>query len=709
MKEKISRKLSINVVSVSNTLKLLEGGATVPFIARYRKEVTKNLDEVQIRQIRDTHQYLVDLEERKQTILNSIDEQGKLTSDLKQKILSEDSKTALEDIYLPYKRKRKTRASIAIENGLEPLADLMMEQSNLSGTIEKIVSPFINDNIPDADRALQGARDIVAERINIDSQIRAWLRSIFLSEGIIKTTVNKKEIESASKYQMYFDYQEPIKKIPSHRLLAVFRGESEGFLKIKFLVPDEKMISLVSGKYLKNNNAFFKKDIQVAINDSLQRLILPSITTDVRQSMKEKADIFAVSTFSKNLRQLLLASPLGSKSLIALDPGFRTGIKLVVIDATGKLMFNSAIYPLPPHNKPDEAFELIDRLFLEHDIAFIAVGNGTAGRETESFVKEYISNYRRSVECVMVNEAGASVFSVSDTAREEFPDLDATVRGAVSIGRRLQDPLAELVKIDPKSLGVGQYQHDVNQVLLKNKLDEEVEHCVNLVGVDLNTASQSLLSYVSGIGKTLAKNIVEHRNKNGLFRSRDQVKDVSKFGPKSFEQSAGFLRIRKGSNPLDSSAIHPESYGIVKRMLTDLNTDINCIMGNDALIKSVEAEKYFTEQAGKETVEDILAELHKPGLDPREEFQSVKFLDHIREITDLKEGMVLPGIATNIADFGVFVDLGVHQDGLIHISQLSDSFVKDPCDVVKIGQNLKVKVLAVDVARKRISLSLRGV
>lgn len=709
MKEIISRKLSINIGSVSNTLKLLEDGATVPFIARYRKEVTKNLDEVQIRQIRDTHQYLVELGERKQTILNSIEEQGKLTDELKRKILSEDSKTALEDIYLPYKPKRKTRASVAIENGLEPLADLMMGQSHVSGMVEKIVLPFINDNVPDADTALQGARDIVAERINVDTQIRAWLRSMFLSEAIIKTAVNKKEIEKASKYQMYFDYQESAKKIPSHRLLAVLRGESEGFLKIKFLVPDEKMMALISGKYLKSNNGLFKKDIQVAIDDSLQRLILPSITTDVRQSMKEKADIFAVSTFSKNLRQLLLASPLGSKPLIALDPGFRTGIKLVVIDATGKLMFDSAIYPLPPHSKKDEAFELIDRLFLEHKIAFIAVGNGTAGRETETFVKEYISNYRRSVECVMVNEAGASVFSVSDTAREEFPDLDATVRGAVSIGRRLHDPLAELVKIDPKSLGVGQYQHDVNQVLLKNKLDEEVEHCVNLVGVDLNTASQSLLSYVSGIGKTLAKNIVEHRNKNGLFRSRDQVKNVPKFGPKSFEQSAGFLRIRNGSNPLDSSAIHPESYGIVKRMLTDLNTDINRLMGNDALIKSVEPEKYFTEQAGKETVEDILLELHKPGLDPREEFQSVKFLDHIREITDLKEGMVLPGVATNVADFGVFVDLGVHQDGLIHISQLSDNFVKDPCDVVKIGQNLKVKVLAVDVDRKRISLSLRGV
>ena len=703
----ISRLLGIREQSVKNTLSLFSEGATVPFIARYRKEVTGNLDETQIRAIHDKQKYFIDLNERKTTILNTISEQGKLTDQLKKAIDETLSKTELEDIYLPYKPKRKTKAVIAEEKGLGPLAEKIFKQSDFSGDIHAIAKPFINDQVPDTESAIQGALDIIAEKINVDTQLRKNLRTLFLNEGKIQSTVAKTKKGEPSKFEMYYDFEESLSSIPSHRFLAITRGEKEKFLTVQFVVPEEKILTIISGKYIKNKNSIFYESLKTAIEDSFKRLLYPSLSSDVRKLLKEKSDDEAITTFAKNLRQLLLASPLGTNPVIALDPGFRTGIKVSVLDATGKLLHNTAIYPVAPHNEKEKSFMVLNELIAKYSIRYIALGNGTASRETESFINEYKNKFAQKIDCVVVNEAGASVYSVSDTAREEFPDYDATVRGAISIGRRLQDPLAELVKIDPKSIGVGQYQHDVNQTLLKQKLDEEVEHCVNLVGVDINTASKALLSYVAGIGKSLASQIVEYRNTNGTFQNRRNFLKIPKFGKKAFEQSAGFLRIKTGDNPLDSSAIHPETYPIVKTILSDLKTDIKNLMGNDRLIESINIKNYYTSSFAKETLEDIINELKKPGLDPRTQYKPVEFDENIKEITDLKEGMILTGIITNITNFGAFVDIGVHQDGLVHISHLANKFVKDPCDIVKVGQHVKTKVLTVDPERKRIALSLK--
>ncbi|MCD6460070.1 RNA-binding transcriptional accessory protein [bacterium] len=705
----ISQLLGISEKSVKNTLSLFAEGATVPFIARYRKEVTGNLNEIQIRSIQDKQKYLIEINERKQTILNTIADQRLLTNKIKKTINDTLSKTELEDIYLPFKPKRKTKAKIAEEKGLLPLADRILRQKDFSGKISDIIPPFLNENVPDIESALQGASDIIAEKINMDTYLRKTLRNLFFKEGKIKSTVSKTKKNKPSKFEMYYDFEESAASIPSHRFLAIMRGENEKILTVKWIIPEEKFLNIISDKYIYSTNNIFYTTIKKAVEDSFKRLLYPSLSSDIKKMLKEKSDEEAVKTFAKNLRQLLLASPLGTKPIIALDPGFRTGIKLVVLDATGKPLHNTAIYPIAPHNKKEDSSAVLNKLIEKFSIKYIALGNGTASRETEAFINEYKNIFgKKNIACIVVNEAGASIYSVSDTAGEEFLDYDATVRGAISIGRRLQDPLAELVKIDPKSIGVGQYQHDVNQTLLKQKLDEEVEHCVNLVGVDVNTASKALLSYVAGIGKSLAAEIVSYRNKHGKFQNRKQFLKIPKYGKKAFEQSAGFLRIKAGNNPLDSSAIHPETYSIVEKILSDLKTDIKTVMGNDRLIESINIKKYFTSNFAEQTLKDIISELKKPGLDPRTQYSPIEFDDNIRTISDLKEGMVLTGIITNITNFGAFVDLGVHKDALVHISHLADKFVKDPCDIVKVGQQVKAKVLSVDAGRKRIALSLKG-
>lgn len=704
----ISRELSIAGRQVKQTLELVAGGATVPFIARYRKEVTGNLDETQIRDIRERHEYYCELDDRKKTVLATIEEQGKLTAELRQLIESTLSKTELEDLYLPYKPKRKTRASVAREKGLEPLADTIMRNERASQPVEQIVRPFINEQVPDTDAAITGARDIIAERISEHPAIRNQLRDRFAREGRISTKVKKDKATEKSKYEMYYDFSEPIQKIPSHRVLAIFRGEHEKFLQVTFDVPVESCHRDIERHIIRSHGGEYRKILNDAIVDSFTRLLLPSLSTDIRNDMKDAADRFAIETFAKNLRQLLLAPPLGAHPVLALDPGFRTGIKTAALDKTGKLLEHTVLYPHEPHRKVEQAYEIVRKLIRKYSIRHIAVGNGTASRETESFLHEYKKLYSDDCEIIVVNESGASIYSVSDYARAEFPDLDATVRGAISIGRRLQDPLAELVKIEPKSLGVGQYQHDVNQKLLQAKLDQEVEHCVNMVGVDLNTASTALLSYTAGIGQKLAHNIVAYRDENGPFMTKKELRKVPKLGPKAFEQSSGFLRIRNGKNPLDASGIHPESYYIVEKMIRDFGVSVDQLIGNDALIKSIDMQRYVDESIGIETIRDITAELSKPGHDPREPYEPLKFNEDVQKLEDVKEGMILPGVITNVTNFGAFVDVGVHQDGLIHISQLSDTYISDPCDVVKIGQRVHAKVMSVDVERRRLSLSLKN-
>ncbi|MDX9701843.1 MAG: Tex family protein [Candidatus Auribacterota bacterium] len=703
----ISRDIGISGSSVAKTLSLLDSGATVPFIARYRKEMTGNLDETLIRTIQEKQKYYIEIQERKNTIIASIEEQGKLTPQLKEKIEATLSKTELEDIYLPFKPKRKTRASIAKDKGLEPLADIFLEKQNLKGSLDTIAQPFINDQVPTVQSAVQGAEDIIAERISEDASLRKILRALLWRQSKICSKAKKDFIAQKTKFEMYYDFEEPVRSIPSHRSLAMFRGENEGVLQLTIDAPENACLSEIRIRYMRNPSGFFTDIINDAITDGLRRLLLPSLTNEIRAEMKDKADLFAIETFAKNLRQLLLASPLGAKPVLALDPGFRTGIKTVALNDTGKLVHNTVIYPLEPHNKIDQAEVIIKKLVDQYDVKHIAVGNGTASRETESFLLQCKEKFCLSCEIVVVNESGASVYSVSDCAREEFPDLDATVRGAVSIGRRLQDPLAELVKIDPKSLGVGQYQHDVNQKLLKQKLDDEVEHCVNLVGVDLNTSSEALLSYTAGIGKTLARNIIKYRNEHGSFDRKQDLLNVTKFGQKAFEQAAGFLRIRGGDNPLDASGIHPESYGIVEKILADLTISIDELIGNERLINSIDIKRYTSNTAGTETVADIISELRKPGHDPRPPYEPLNFNENIRTLDDIREGMILPGVVTNVAHFGAFVDVGVHQDGLIHISQLSDNYVSDPNDIVKVGDRVSVKVVSVDRERKRLSLSMK--
>lgn len=704
--EMIARELNLQPWQVFNTIKLMEGGATIPFMARYRKEMTGSLDEVQLAAIRDRHLQLVELEKRREYILGSVQEQEKLTPELEKQIREATTLTALEDLYLPYKPKRKTRATIAREKGLEPLAKILMAQNPVDP--EEKAEAFIDPekSVNSAEEALAGARDIIAEWVNESLPAREQVRNLFTREAMISSRpVKGKELEGIH-YQNYYDTTEQILRAPSHRILAMFRGEEEGFLRLDVEPAEEKAIARLNRIFLKGDNEAAHQ-VEMAVKDAYKRLLQPSMETEMRQLAKQKADDEAIKVFAGNLRQLLLAAPLGQKNVLAVDPGFRTGCKLVCLDRQGRLLHNETIYPHPPQSEVREAVAKVKNLVSAYGVEAIAIGNGTAGRETENFIRKI--PFGRPLVSIMVNESGASVYSASAVAREEFPEYDVTVRGAVSIGRRLMDPLAELVKIDPKSIGVGQYQHDVNQQSLQHSLEDTVVSCVNQVGVELNTASKQLLSYVSGLGPSIAGNIVEHRNKNGAFRSRQELMKVKRFGDKAFEQAAGFLRIRDAENPLDRSAVHPESYDIVQRMADSLGCTVKDLMEQEELRKKIRPEQFVTQSAGLPTINDILQELAKPGRDPREQFDLFEFDNSINSIEDLKPGMVLNGIITNITAFGAFVDIGVHQDGLVHVSQMANRFVRDPNEVVKLTQKVRVKVMEVDVARKRISLSMKDV
>jgi protein Tex len=703
--EKISRESGISLKQVKNTLDLLATGATIPFISRYRKEVTGSLDEVQVASIRDLNKKLEELEKRRQAILESIEEQGLLTEELKNKILKVDVLSELEDIYLPYKPKKKTRATIAKAKGLEPLAKKIMAQHRID--VEFEAAKFVDEElgVNSEEEALAGARDIVAEWVSEDAQVRSRLRNLFKRSALLKSKVVKKKEEEGEKYKNYFEWEEPVMKSPSHRILAMFRGETESFLRLKIEPLQEDSLDRIEPMFVKSNNECTPY-VKMAVADSYKRLIAPSMENEIRAVIKEKADLEAIRVFAENLRQLLLASPMGPKTILAIDPGFRTGCKIVCLDRQGNLLHNETIFPHPPQKETKQAFNKISSLVDAYKIEAIAIGNGTAGRETENLIRRM--KFKKEVLAVMVNENGASVYSASKVARDEFPDYDITVRGAVSIGRRLMDPLAELVKIDPKSIGVGQYQHDVNQGLLQQSLQETVESCVNKVGVELNTASKELLQYVSGLGPVLAQNIIEYRKENGAFKSRKELKKVKRFGEKAFEQSAGFLRIRSAENPLDNSAVHPESYAVVQRMAKAMKTDVMGLIRDDDGRKKLDLNAFVSGNTGLPTLKDIMRELDKPGRDPREEFDVFEFDQNVNAIGDLEVGMVLPGIVTNITAFGAFVDLGVHQDGLVHLSQMADQFVRDPNEYVKINQKLRVKVLEVDKQRKRIQLSMKG-
>lgn len=703
---KIADLLNIRVNQVTATVELLDEGATVPFISRYRKEVTGSLDEVQVIQVRDEIERLRQLEQRRDTILKSIASQNKLSDELKEKILSAETLSGLEDLYLPYKPKRRTKATIAREKGLEPLAQMILEQKN--NKVEEEAANYVSEEkgVPNVEEALEGARDIIAEIISEDAVVRESLRELFKKSGMVKSRVIKGKEEAGEKFADYFEWEEKLMTCPSHRLLAMRRGEKEDILILDLTVDNEEALSLIERKIITSRGAAANQ-IKEAIADGYKRLLNPGIEAEMRLLTKQMADEKAIVVFADNLRELLLASPLGQKSILGIDPGFRSGCKVVALNKQGKLLAETVIYPHEPQRRTSEAEMVILAFCEKHQIEAIAIGNGTASRETEQFIRS-IEYLPKEIPVIVVSEAGASVYSASETAREEFGEYDLTVRGAVSIGRRLADPLAELVKIDPKSIGVGQYQHDVDQTHLKNKLDEVVSSCVNAVGVELNTASKELLSYVSGIGPSLALNIVNHRNENGPFRSRKDLMAVSRMGEKVFEQCAGFLRIRNGSHPLDKSAVHPESYHIVERMAADLSCGIDDLVEKKELRSKIKPAEYVTETVGLPTLKDILAELEKPGRDPRASFEVFSFDENVHEIKDLREGMRLPGIVTNVTNFGAFVDVGVHQDGLVHISQLADSFVDDPNKVVKVGQKVWVHVTEVDVKRKRIALSMKG-
>tara|TARA_Y100001980_G_scaffold21309_1_gene6065 strand:+ start:13010 stop:15247 length:2238 start_codon:yes stop_codon:yes gene_type:complete len=703
--EKIAGELALKPHFVEATIKLLDEGATVPFISRYRKEVTGTMDEVAVAGVRDRITQLRELDKRREAILKSIDEQEKLTPELKKKIEEAETMTALEDLYLPYKPKRKTRASVAKERGLEPLAKLIWEQGKFSPYDE--AEKYINEEkeVADIEAALQGARDIIAEWISEDATAREQIRKLFRTEGIIKARVLKGKEAEAAKYKDYFEWEEPLKKIPSHRLLAIRRGEREGLLMMDTFPPEEMAIDKLSRQFLKEANAATEQ-VEIALKDSYKRLIKPSIETEIRLESKKNADLEAIGVFAENLKQLLMAPPLGQKAVMAIDPGFRTGCKLVCLDRQGKLLENTTIYPNEPQKDTQMAAAVVSALAEKHQIEAIAIGNGTAGRETEQFIKGI--GLPKSILIAMVNESGASIYSASEVAREELSDYDLTVRGAVSIGRRIMDPLAELVKIDPKSIGVGQYQHDVDQNDLKHSLDDVVMNCVNGVGVELNTASKQLLTYVSGLGPQLADNIVKHRNEHGAFKSREELKSIPRLGDKAFEQAAGFLRIKGASNLLDESAVHPERYETVQSMAKDLGCKVEDLVKDENLRKRIDLKKYVSGDLGLPTLKDILEELAKPGRDPRQQYEVFSFADNVHEMSDLTIGMKLPGIVTNITKFGAFVDVGVHQDGLVHVSQLSDSFVSDPSKVVKLQDKVMVTVTEVDVPRKRISLSMKS-
>ncbi len=699
----LALKLNLAPWQVENALKLFEAKATIPFISRYRKEATGSLDEVIIGAIKDEFSRYEELDKRRAYILKSIEEQGFLTEELKEKLELAETLTDLEDLYLPYKPKKKTRASVAREKGLEPLAQILFKQ--IEKNLTDIAERFINEQVETAEDALLGARDIVAEWMNENQDARNMIRKSFASGAIIWSKIIKGKDEEGVKYKDYFDFSEPLSKCPSHRLLAIFRGEEEGFLRVSIEPDIDKTISNIEKRFIRSSGEPAIQ-MELAIRDACKRLLIPSIETEFRSMSKEKADEQAIHVFAENLRQLLMSPPLGQKRVLAIDPGFRTGCKITCLDAQGNLLHNETIFPHPPVSETSIAIKKVNTLVNSYKIDAIAIGNGTASRETEAFIRKI--KFERDVKVFVVSEAGASVYSASKTAREEFPDYDVTVRGAVSIGRRLMDPLAELVKIDPKSIGVGQYQHDVDQGKLKESLDQVVENCVNAVGVDLNTASMHLLTYVSGLGTQLAKNIVDFRKENGMFHSRDELKKVSRMGPKAFEQAAGFLRIQDAVNPLDNSAVHPESYYLVEQMAADLGHPVTDLIQDDKLRKEIDIKKYTNEKAGIPTLTDIMSELAKPGRDPRSTIKVFEFSPDILSIEDVKSGMVLPGIVTNITNFGAFVDIGVKQDGLVHISQLADRYVSNPADVVKLHQHVKVKVLEVDVSRKRIQLSMKN-
>lgn len=704
---KIANELKLTTHQVEAVINLITGGATIPFMARYRKEVTGSLDEVVLTSIRDRHEQLIELDQRKESVLKSIDKQGKLTPALTKAIGQAETMTELEDIYLPYKPKRKTKATVAKEKGLEPLAATLFEQAKVD--IEKISTSYINKElgVNTPEEALEGARDIMAEWVSENQEARKNIRELFWQDGIIeaKAIKSKATTEEAQKFKDYFEWSEPIKKTPSHRLLAMRRGEKEGFITLDIAPTEELALQSLESQFVKGSSAA-SEQVTLAVKDSYKRLLKPSIESEVRVESKLKADLEAIKVFSSNLKELLLAPALGQKRVLAMDPGFRTGTKLVVLGEQSELLFNTVIYPNEPQREVTKSATLVSGLCDKYKIEAIAIGNGTASRETEAFVKSL--GLPKNIITVMVNESGASIYSASEVAREEFPDHDVTVRGAVSIGRRLADPLAELVKIDAKSIGVGQYQHDVDQTKLKAGLDDVVMSCVNSVGVEVNTASKELLSYVSGLGPQLAKSIVEYRNQNGAFKSRSALKKVPRLGDKAFEQCAGFLRIRDAKNPLDASAVHPERYELVEKFAKDLNCTVKDLMTSAELRKKLDLKKYITSNLGLPTLTDILSELEKPGRDPREKFEVFNFDDSVHEITDLKVGMVLPGIVTNVTNFGAFVDVGVHQDGLVHISHLSDQFIKDPNAVISVQQKVSVTVVEVDVSRKRIALSMKS-
>ncbi|WP_439183705.1 Tex family protein [Carboxylicivirga taeanensis] len=700
----IAQELNLPIKGVQNTITLFDEGATIPFISRYRKEMTGSLDELQIGAIKERYEKLQELEKRKETILKSIDEQGALSAELEQKITNCYNTTELEDIYLPYKPKRKTRAVKAREKGLEPLAKILMKQYERD--IEGRAAAFVNDEVADVNEALQGARDIVAEWVNEHQVAREIVRSVFDKEATITSKVVKGKEEEGAKYKDYFEWSESLKRCPSHRFMAMRRGEKEGFLKLSISPDAESSIHRLERFFVKGNtNA--SEQVADAVADAYKRLLAPSIETEFTKLSAEKSDTEAIRVFAENLRQLLLASPLGQKKVLALDPGYRTGCKVVCLDAQGNLLDNTTIYPHAPQNQYQKSAQTITSLIDKHQIEAIAIGNGTASRETEAFAKGL--QLKHQVQIFVVSEDGASVYSAGKVAREEFPNHDVTVRGAISIGRRLMDPLAELVKIDPKSIGVGQYQHDVDQTQLKKSLDTVVESCVNSVGVNLNTASKHLLTYVSGLGPQLAQNIVDYRTENGPFESRDKLKKVARLGAKAFEQAAGFLRIQNAKNPLDNTAVHPESYKLVKQMAADLGCTVDDLISSKQLRDQVNLRSYVTETVGLPTLTDIMKELDKPGRDPRSEIKTFEFAEGIYSIDDLHEGMVLPGLVTNITNFGAFVDIGVKQDGLVHISQMADRYISDPNLVVKLQQQVKVKVLEIDRIRKRIQLSMKNI
>lgn len=715
----ISSELHLSEYAVENTLKLLDEGCTIPFISRYRKERTGGLDEVQITAISDRSERLKEIQKRKETILKTIGELDKLTPELEKRIEDCWELTTLEDIYLPYKPKRRTRAQAAREQGLEPLATLLMMQREQSP--ERAAQRFVKGDVKDVATALKGAQDIIAEQVSEDERSRNQVRAAFRREAFIvsKVVKAKKDTDEAQKYSDYFDWEEPLKRCSSHRLLAMRRGADEGILRLSLTIDDDEAVSRLQRNYVRGNGSC-QRLVSEAVEDGYKRLLLPSIETEFSNLSKERADEEAIKVFAENLRQLLLSAPLGQKRVMGVDPGFRTGCKVVCLDAQGNLLHHEAIFPHPPVNHRMQASMHVQQMMKDYHIEAIAIGNGTASRETKEFITEVVAEAGRqrepastqapaSPKVFVVSEDGASVYSASKVARDEFPNEDVTVRGAVSIGRRLMDPLAELVKIDPKSIGVGQYQHDVDQSKLKHSLDQTVESCVNLVGVNLNTASQHLLTYVSGLGPVLAQNIVDYRKENGAFTSRAQLKKVPRLGPAAYQQCAGFLRIPNAKNPLDNSAVHPESYHVVELMAKDQHCTVSELIGNKTVREQIDIKKYVTAETGLPTLTDIMKELEKPGRDPREQIEEFEFDPSVQSVEDLREGMELPGIVTNITNFGAFVDIGVHQDGLVHVSQLANRYVSDPTQVVHLHQHVRVRVIGVDLRRQRISLSMKGI